>query len=215
MMRAGDPTRTGAPRGGRRAAFVWAVLAVALVAPAVDADVYKFVDAEGVVHLTDRPLGPGYKLIMRGGTRPLVSARSPSAARYRQNREAYTPLIDRISRRIGLEAALVHAVVRAESAYDAGAVSRAGAVGLMQLMPGTAARYGVRDRHDPAQNVEGGVRYLRDLLQQFRDVTLALAAYNAGENAVVAHGLDIPPFPETRNYVRKVLQIYRDYRAAL
>jgi len=191
------------------------LLAVALVAPAVDADVYKFVDAEGVIHLADRPLGPGYKLIMRGGTRPLTSARSPSASRYKQNREAYTPLIDRIARRIGLETALVHAVVRAESAYDPGAVSRSGAVGLMQLMPGTATRYGVRDRHDPEQNVEGGVRYLRDLLQQFRDVRLALAAYNAGENAVVAHGHDIPPFPETRDYVRKVLQIYRDYRAAL
>ncbi len=180
------------------------------------ADVYKFVDKNGVVHLADRRLGPGYKLIMRGGTAPLATtARSQSMTRYRLNRRTYTPLIEKIARRVGLESALVHAVVTAESAYDPAAVSRAGAVGLMQLMPATAARYGVRDRRDPAQNVEGGTRYLRDLLLQFRDVTLALAAYNAGENAVVANGHAIPPYPETRNYIRRVLKLYRDYRQTL
>ncbi len=203
-------------RTGTAPVAVSIALAGLLLAAPVAADVYKFVDENGVIHLADRKLGPGYKLIMRGGTRPLTSpARSPSMARYQQNRRTYTPLIDSIARRVGLESALVHAVVTAESAYDPGAISRAGAVGLMQLMPGTAARYGVRDRHDPAQNVEGGTRYLRDLLVQFRDVTLALAAYNAGENAVVAHGHDIPPYPETREYVRKVLRLYRDYRTSL
>lgn len=197
--------------------LAWLLVGSALLAAPASADVYKFVDADGVIHLADRKLGPGFKLIMRGGTNGPLSpvARSPSMTRYQQNRRTHTPLIEQISRRIGLESALVHAVVTAESAYDAGAISRAGAVGLMQLMPATAARYGVSDRHDPAQNVEGGTRYLRDLLLQFRDLTLALAAYNAGENAVVRYGHDIPPYPETRNYVRKVLKLYRDYRQSL
>ena len=84
----------------------------------------------------------------------------------------------------------------------------------MQLMPGTAKRYGVRDRRDPRQNVSGGVRYLRDLLVQFDDLPLALAAYNAGENAVIRYGNRIPPYRETQRYVRKVLSYYRDYRKA-
>ena len=192
---------------------LFALLLGVFATPAA-ADVYKWVDEDGVIHLADRPLGPGYRLIMRGGTRPLVTPRSPSSTRFYENRTAHTPLIDSIARQVGVERALVHAVVTAESAYDPRAVSRAGAVGLMQLMPGTAARYGVLDRHDPAQNVSGGVRYLRELLLQFRDLTLALAAYNAGENAVIRYG-NIPPYPETQNYVRKVLQLYKDYRASL
>jgi len=201
-------------RGGLIALCATALLAIGLPHCAA-ADVYKWVDEDGVIHLADRPLGPGYVLIMRGGTRPLATPRSPSSARFSENRRAYTPLIESVARRIGLESALVHAVVTAESAYDPGAVSRAGAVGLMQLMPGTAKRYGVDDRHDPTQNVEGGVRYLRDLILQFRDLTLALAAYNAGENAVIKYGHDIPPYPETQHYVRKVLKLYRNYRASL
>ena len=191
-----------------------ACLLLGAAAPAA-ADVYKWVDEDGVIHLADRPLGPGYKLIMRGGgTGPLVTPRPAATARFHENRRVYSPLIDDIARQVGVERALVHAVVTAESAYDPRAVSRAGAVGLMQLMPGTAQRYGVSDRHDPAQNVSGGVRYLRELLLQFRDLTLALAAYNAGENAVIKHG-DIPPYPETQNYVQKVLKLYRDYRTSL
>ena len=84
----------------------------------------------------------------------------------------------------------------------------------MQLMPETAARYGVRDRRDPAANLDGGVRYLIDLLKQFDNVKLALAAYNAGENAVIRYGNKVPPFPETRGYVRKVLTYYRELRGA-
>ena len=97
--------------------------------------------------------------------------------------------------------------------YRPNAVSRVGAMGLMQLMPATAKRYGVEDPHDPAQNVSGGVRYLRDLLEQFRSVRLALAAYNAGEGAVLKYGKRIPPYPETRKYVRDVLRYYKLYRA--
>ncbi len=112
---------------------------------------------------------------------------------------------------MSLDRNLIHAVVRVESAYDPYAVSRAGAVGLMQLMPATAKRYGVRDSRNPHQNVRAGVLHLRNLLLQFNDVVLALAAYNAGENAVIQYGYKVPPYPETQNYVRKVLAFYRKY----
>jgi soluble lytic murein transglycosylase-like protein len=120
-------------------------------------------------------------------------------------------MIERIANAHDLRPELIHAVIRAESAYQADAVSSKGAVGLMQLMPATAERYGVVDRSDPEQNVQGGVAYLRDLLELFEsDLRLALAAYNAGENAVMRYGNAIPPYPETQNYVRKVIRFYND-----
>jgi soluble lytic murein transglycosylase-like protein len=112
-----------------------------------------------------------------------------------------------IARQHDLYPELLHAVIRTESAYNPAALSSAGAVGLMQLMPGTAKRYGVPDIWDPVENLRGGARYLRDLLDLFgNDLRLALAAYNAGENAVIKYGNRIPPYPETQRYVRKVLQ---------
>ena len=108
---------------------------------------------------------------------------------------------------------MLHAVITVESRYDAAAVWPKGAIGLMQLMPGTAKRYGVADPFDPVQNVAGGARYLRDLLRMFdHDVRLALAAFNAGEHSVVRHGYRIPPFAETLEYVPRVLDLYRRYR---
>ena len=177
----------------------------------VTADVYKVVDRHGVIHLSDRPLGPGYVAIVR--TRKGWVTKRGTGGQL-ENRTKFAPLIDKVSQRYRVERALIHAVITAESAYDPAAVSRAGAVGLMQLMPGTAKRYGVSDRRDPRQNVSGGVRYLRDLLVQFDDLPLALAAYNAGENAVIRYGNRIPPYRETQRYVRKVLSYYRDYRKA-
>jgi soluble lytic murein transglycosylase-like protein len=118
-------------------------------------------------------------------------------------------MIDQAAQETGLKPELLHAVIRAESAYDPAALSPAGAGGLMQLMPGTADRYGVRDRFDPAQNLRGGARYLRDLLQMFdRNLQLALAGYNAGENAVIQYDRTIPPYAETQQYVKRVLQYY-------
>jgi soluble lytic murein transglycosylase-like protein len=117
--------------------------------------------------------------------------------------------VDAAARRHGLNQALIDAVIVAESGYNHRAVSRAGAVGLMQLMPDTARAYGVSDREDPAQNVDGGSRYLRDLLARYLDLELALAAYNAGETAVERHGRRVPPYPETRDYVKKVLGLFR------
>jgi soluble lytic murein transglycosylase-like protein len=119
------------------------------------------------------------------------------------------PQIDVIARRHGVDPLLVRAVIRAESNFDPRAVSPKGAAGLMQLMPETALRYGVENRFDAAQNVDGGVRYLRDLIAMFQgDLTLALAAYNAGEGAVLKYGRRVPPYAESQQYVVRVRQFY-------
>jgi soluble lytic murein transglycosylase-like protein len=188
-------------------------LCMAIAAPSAQADVWKFVDRDGVVHLSDRPMGPGSELLVRGKKRikDRSAARAASLRYLEDNQKRYTYLIDRVARELSLDRNLVHAVVRVESAYDPLAVSRAGAVGLMQLMPNTAKRYGVRDSRNPSQNLYAGVLHLRNLIQQFNDVVLALAAYNAGENAVIGYGYKVPPYPETQNYVRKVLAFYRQY----
>ena len=173
------------------------------------ADVWKRVDSNGVTHLSDSYLGAGSVLLMR--TKKSRGARRGGVKRsYLERVKRHSPLIEKTAAHYRLDSALVHAVIRAESAYNPDAVSHKGAVGLMQLMPGTAQRYGVSDRHDPAQNVSAGVRYLRDLLLQFRSVSLALAAYNAGEGAVSRHGNQVPPFAETRQYVEKVIRFYRE-----
>jgi soluble lytic murein transglycosylase-like protein len=139
-----------------------------------------------------------------------VSAVRPSApisGSMSERRARYRHLIDANAARYGLSPALLHAVIRTESAYKANALSHAGACGLMQLMPGTAARFNVNNVWDPAQNIRGGAAYLRFLLDLFDgDLRLALAGYNAGENAVKKYGNEIPPYRETQDYVRKVLR---------
>jgi soluble lytic murein transglycosylase-like protein len=173
------------------------------------ADIYKFVDERGITHFTDHPTDSRYKLFMRGGQR--VDRRACSA---RIDPKRFYPIITRAARRYQLEEPLLHAVITAESAYNPNAVSSKGAVGLMQLMPKTARRYGVRNRYDPVQNVNGGARYLRDLLGMFKnDIRLAVAAYNAGENAVIKHGRNIPPYRETKVFVAKVMTLYRKFRS--
>ena len=121
-------------------------------------------------------------------------------------RAPFLPLVYVMSARNGVDPRLVDAIIRTESSYRPEAVSRAGAVGLMQLMPGTARRYGVRNRYDPVQNVFGGTAYLADLLRQF-DLVGAIAAYNAGEGNVLRYG-GVPPFAETRAFVGRVLLRY-------
>ena len=121
----------------------------------------------------------------------------------------FSSLISDAASRHQVDERLLHAVIQTESAYNPSAISRAGAVGLMQLMPDTARRYGVVNRTDPVQNVNGGTKYLRDLLDMFNyNLGLAVAAYNAGENAVMKYNYSIPPYPETQNYVRQVLSRY-------
>lgn len=123
----------------------------------------------------------------------------------------YADLIAKAAAKHQVDARLVHAVIQAESAYNATAMSPVGAVGLMQLMPGTAKRYGVADRRNPYQNIDGGTRYLKHLLQLFdSDLKLTVAAYNAGEKAVIKYNNAIPPYAETRHYVKEVLSL-KDY----
>ena len=176
-----------------------------------DADIYKYVDQHGRVHLTDRPNHSGYKRLVKtwkGWEEARVDYRSVG-----QNRKKFEPTIASAAKAHRLPPALLHAVITAESAYDPNAISSAGAVGLMQLMPGTAQRYGVANRRDPVANVSGGTRYLRDLLDLFDDdLVLAVAAYNAGENAVIQYGRRIPPYQETQTYVRRVLKYYNEYK---
>lgn len=124
---------------------------------------------------------------------------------YGKNREAYRPFIISISEKYDVSPVLTEAVIHVESFFDPEATSHAGAIGLMQLMRPTARRYGVYNRRNPIKNIEAGVQYLRDLMQMFdNDLELVLAAYNAGEGAVIRYGRRIPPYAETRDYVRKV-----------
>lgn len=185
-------------------------LVLVLAAAPAGAEVYKYRDANGQILLTDRPMR-GMHLERRYD---IETGRSRSGggnalAAMRERRDALEPLIAAAAAQEDLDPDLVHAVIRAESAYRPDALSHKGAMGLMQLMPATAERFGVTDRGDPAQNLRGGTRYLRELLTLFDgDLILAVAAYNAGENAVLRYGRKVPPFPETRTYVHRVLQFY-------
>jgi len=180
--------------------------------PSSAAEVYKYVDSQGQVHLTDRPPNDKYKLIQKAGKKlrmPRINFRDKDA-----NRKRFASKIAEVANRYQVPEALLHAVITIESAYDPNAISRAGAVGLMQLMPATARRYGVANRRNPSANLTGGTRYLKDLLLRFdSNLELALAGYNAGGNAVEKFGNRIPPFDETQNYVRKVLQLYSQHSA--
>lgn len=176
-----------------------------LMSNQVLADVYKYIDSEGHVYYTDDPKHSLYKRIIR--TRPKSYAKALPLASL--NKKKYADMIAQAAAKHQVDVKLLHAVIQSESAYDANAVSSAGAVGLMQLMPATARRYGVTDRRDPDQNINGGTRYLKYLLKLFdSNLNLAVAAYNAGENAVIRYHHSIPPYPETRNYVKQVLALY-------
>ena len=180
------------------------------------ADIYVYTSSDGAVTLSNVPEDDRYTVLVastpQGGSATVDDARKPVSGLARKAR--FDQVVEEVSRTYGVESALVHAVISVESRYDPKAVSKKGAVGLMQLMPETAKRYGVTDAFDPVQNVAGGARYLRDLLTLFHsDVSLALAAFNAGENAVVKYGNRIPPYRETVRYVPQVLDFYRRYRA--
>ncbi|MBI2993261.1 MAG: lytic transglycosylase domain-containing protein [Gammaproteobacteria bacterium] len=194
------------------------ILAVAAttLAPAAAADIYKYVDKHGRVTLTDTAKNSQYKRLVKTWKGWEESKSGIALQNFEKNRKKYTTTIDFYAKHYQLPPSLLHAVITAESAYDPDAVSKAGAVGLMQLMPETARRYGVRNRTNPSENVSGGTRYLRDLLQMFNNnLALALAAYNAGESAVVKHGHQIPPYNETRSYVKKVVALYQQYRKSM
>jgi soluble lytic murein transglycosylase-like protein len=184
------------------------LLALALL-PAIAraADVYVRISPDGTPYFSDRAGDPGFALYLRdpASKRALVA---PAGEAPRPIPDAYRQLVARAAARQGLDPALVHAVILVESHYDPVSRSPKGARGLMQLMPATARRFGVRDITDPAQNIDAGTRYLRLLLDRFGRVELALAAYNAGEEAVERHGREIPPYSETLAYVPRVLSLY-------
>jgi soluble lytic murein transglycosylase-like protein len=210
-----------------------------LAVPCQAGKVYKYVDREGVTHYTNVPQDPRYKLAMvikdsvpgaklPSSYTPLnpnnrgysiqfdgqsTGKRSGKPFRVNErNRQLFAPHIARIASKYNLDPLLLHAVISAESAFNPRAVSPKGATGLMQLMPATARRFGVYNAFDPVANIEGGARYLRWLMDQFRDQRLALAAYNAGEGAVMRYGNRIPPYEETRTYVSRVQSFYSHYR---
>ena len=189
-------------------------MALALAAAALlwsgdaQAGLWVFEDDRGVIHVRDYRAHDGYRLY-----RPKTRPRIPAAA-YQETLKSpnvYDGAIVHAGKEHGLSPALVKAVVHVESAFNPKAVSRAGALGLMQLMPDTARSLGVDDPFDPWHNIEGGTRYLRYLMRRNSgDVELALAAYNAGQRAV-DHHRGVPPFPETRRFVRRVLSLSQAY----
>ena len=218
--------------------FLTVFLVAFIFSNAVFADVFKYTDKSGKSHYTDTPPNKNYKRIirtkvvvrLRNKSKKLGNLSSFSKkivlktgglsrkkkARYarishnaKANKKKYSAYVTNAARKYKVDARLVHAVILAESAYNPNAVSPVGAVGLMQLMPATAKRFGVTNRRDPQQSINGGTHYLKILLKLFKSNTkLAVAAYNAGEGAVMKYNNSIPPYKETQNYVKKVLAFY-------
>ena len=192
--------------------FGWVVLLALFVLfclPAVHshADIFKYVDEDGVIHLTNVPSNPKAKYVLIMKEKRILFSR-----RINVDSAAYDKIIRRAAGKFNLDVALIKAVIKAESNFNHQAISPKGAKGLMQLMPQTASALNVDDVFHPGDNIFGGARYLRYLLNLYRgDLTLALAAYNAGEGAVAKYNYNVPPYPETQNYVRRVLSFYESY----
>ncbi|MGO8988132.1 MAG: transglycosylase SLT domain-containing protein [bacterium] len=172
------------------------------------AGIYRYVDENGVIHFTNCPRDPKFKLYIRESNEDVGNE---NAGFYVKDSAQYDSLISEFSKKYRVDFALIKAMIRAESGFNPLAVSRKGAKGLMQLMPETASRMNVSNVFNPRENIEGGVRHFKNLLSLFdNDVRLSLAAYNAGEN-LVAELRSIPPYRETVDYVRKVLSYYQSY----
>jgi soluble lytic murein transglycosylase-like protein len=170
------------------------------------ADIYKYVDKEGVLHLTNTPTDHNAKYVMILREKRILFQPNIDVNKY-------DSLITKAANKFKLDSALIKAVIKAESNFNHRAVSPVGAQGLMQLMPKTASDLKVEDSFHPEKNIEGGARYLRYLLNTYKgDLTLALAAYNAGEKAVAKYNYNVPPYRETQNYVKRVYSFYDSYR---
>jgi hypothetical protein len=169
------------------------------------ADIYKYMDDEGVLHLTNVPSNPKAKYV-------LVLKEKRILFRPNIDVNKYDNIIVKAANKFKLDSALIKAVIKAESNFNHHAVSPVGAQGLMQLMPATASSLQVEDAFHPEKNIEGGARYLSYLLKLYKgDLTLALAAYNAGERAVAKYNYNVPPYRETQNYVKRVFSYYKSY----
>ncbi len=183
---------------------------LALISVTAEGAIYRYIDPNGRLIFTDKPKHEGYIELIK--THKGWTVR-PKQYSWKQNQRQLSPTIERMANRHNLPSDLVHAVIMVESAYNPQAKSKAGAQGLMQLMPATARRFGVSDPYNPTENIAAGTEYLKHLLNLFEnDLSLALAAYNAGENAVKKYNNQIPPYKETQRYVKKVLHHYRKYR---
>ena len=209
---------------------------LALAAPAARADVYSFVEEDGTVRFSNKPDDARYKLYLREPTeyklrdaKEFRNLRNPGDFRLRAPWGRRPDLFENpalegkpfqahvivAAKHTQLDPALIHAVIAVESNYNPNAVSNKGALGLMQLMPDTARRYGLKDKEikHPEKNIKAGAQYLADLIRMFDgDLKLALAGYNAGENVVVRYGHKVPPYAETQAYVPRVLRFYDQLR---
>lgn len=184
-------------------------MVAALTAQVAGADIYTFVDSAGIAHYTNVPVDPRYQFLL-ATPRELTRSGEPYSPDMLARSALYDPIIEKAAASSSVAPDLLRAVIAVESGFNASAVSKKGAVGLMQLMPATARRYGASNRYDPRQNVHAGARYLKALIDRYdKDLNLALAAYNAGEEAVERYGRRIPPFRETEAYVPRVLKVYR------
>ena len=173
------------------------------------ADIYRFVDGDGVIHYSNTQPDEKFTLYLREGPKETPRA-LPAALPGGSWMNGY---VDRVSRANDLPPALVHAIIKAESNGQRKAVSPKGARGVMQLMPFTSKRLRVADPFDPIENIEGGIKYIKELLVTFEgNLTHTIAAYNAGPGAVRKYG-GVPPYEETRVYVRRVMDLYRQYSA--
>jgi len=197
--------------------FVLITLFFALMLPATSstAGIYRYVDDNGVIHFTNCPRDPNFQLYIRESKEDVgteASSPGPAPSLSSADSKNFDTFIIEFARKYEVDFALIKAMIRAESGFDPYAISRKGAKGLMQLMPETALRMNVANIFSPKDNIEGGVKYFKYLLSLFNnDLRLSLAAYNAGENIVSQLGT-IPPYRETVDYVRRVLNYYRSYK---
>jgi soluble lytic murein transglycosylase-like protein len=205
-----------------RALIGIALVGVLTAARTTAAEVYSYVDGEGVLHFSNAPTDSRYRRVNRGagGTgvyQPAPQARARPVTAQAGSRTTFAQWREHIrqaAEKYKLPEALLLAVMAVESNFDHQALSEKGAMGLMQLMPGTAKEMYVSDAWDPAQNIDGGARYLRILANQYGgDMVKTLAAYNAGPEAVRRAGGAVPGIPETQEYVRKVVALYQSYKA--
>ena len=186
-------------------------ICLSLTSPSL-AGIYRYVDENGVLHFTNCPRDPKFKLYIRESKDDVGGGNANySTFSYLKDSNQFDSLIAELAQKYQVEFALIKAMIRTESGFNPTAVSKKGAKGLMQLMPETAQRVNVSDIFNPRENIEGGVRHFKYLLSLFNnDLRLSLAAYNAGEN-VVAELRSIPPYRETVDYVKKVLSYYQSY----
>lgn len=191
------------------------LIALGLCGPVpAGAETYVYQEKDGTRWISDRALDPArFTFIQKYGRATATrSCHGVTPEALEQRAQRYMPAVIKYSEKHHIDARLIKAMIAVESCFDALAVSRAGARGLMQLMPDTARQYHVLDRFDPDDNLQGGIRHFRDLLNRFENnLAYSLAAYNAGVRNVEKHG-GVPPFPETRDYVRRVLRYYERYR---